>query len=138
MPLQPKNTPHKLGMGTLYPTGKSSALTGKLTQRIGLPPESLFLHPCTEEETIKATKKLSMKKSKGPDDIPCFILFKNVDILARVITHCINYTFETGIFPTCLKEALVIPIYKKKCRTLPTNYRPVSLLNALSKIVEKS
>ena len=103
----------------------------------GLPPESLFLHPCTEEETIKATKKLSMKKSKGPDDIPCFILFKNVDILARVITHCINYTFETGIFPTCLKEALVIPIYKKKCRTLPTNYRPVSLLNALSKIAEK-
>ena len=41
------------------------------------------------------------------------------------------------MFPECLKTALVIPLYKKKSRSDCMNYRPVSLLNSLSKIIEK-
>ncbi len=43
----------------------------------------------------------------------------------------------TGIFADKLKIAKIIPIYKKDKDTLFTNYRPISLLPALSKIFEK-
>ena len=79
----------------------------------GLPPESLFLHPCTEEELLKTTKTLAKKRSKGPDSIPWFILLSNIEYMKNIVTHSINHTLSTGIFPSCLKEALVVPIYKK-------------------------
>ena len=103
----------------------------------GQPPDSMFLHPCTQEEISKAVKALAKKKSKGPDSIPCNVLFANVDHIIQPLIHCINASFVTGIFPDCLKTALVIPLYKKKNRAECTNYRPVSLLNSLSKIIEK-
>ena len=103
----------------------------------GQPPDSMFLHPCTKEEILKATAALAKKSSKGPDAIPCNILFSNVDLITTPLIHCINASFESGIFPDCLKTALVVPLYKKKSRTDCTNYRPVSLLNSLSKLIEK-
>ena len=52
-------------VGTTQAATIPHTYTDPLSFLRGLPPESLFLHPCTEEETIKATKKLSMKKSKA-------------------------------------------------------------------------
>ena len=103
----------------------------------GEPPNSMFLHPCNTEEVIKAVKALAKKPSKGPDTIPCNILFNSVDTIMQPLIHCINDSFVSGIFPDCLKTAMVIPLYKKKSRNDCTNYRPVSLLNSLSKIIEK-
>ena len=48
-----------------------------------------------------------------------------------------NEALEKGIFPNCLKLALVVPVYKKAEKSNPTNYRPVSLLTIFSKILEK-
>ena len=49
----------------------------------------------------------------------------------------INKSFETGIFPDLLKLAKIVPIYKAKDNKVLTNYRPISLLQILSKIFEK-
>ena len=95
----------------------------------GEPPDSMFLFPCTTEEIGKAVKALAKKGSKGPDDIPCNLLFNSLDLIINPVKHCMNSCFETGEFPDCLKTAMVIPLYKKKNRELCTNYRPVSLLN---------
>ena len=48
-----------------------------------------------------------------------------------------NSSFEHGIFPSQLKIAKVIPIHKSGDSTDVTNYRPISLLSAFSKVVEK-
>ena len=55
-------------------------------------------------------------------------------------SHCtliIRQVIHTGIFPEQLKIAKVIPIYKKDDDTIFSNYRPISILPAISKIIEK-
>jgi len=52
------------------------------------------------------------------------------------ITHLINKSFVIGIVPQDLKIAKVIPIYRSFDQSLRQNYRPLSLLTAISKILE--
>ena len=103
----------------------------------GLPPESMFLSPTDKDELIKESKKLNKKKSSGWDNIPSFLLLEAIQELAPILAHCINDSFAKGNFAQCLKLAIVVPLHKKSEKTNPTNYRPVSLLTAFSKIIEK-
>ena len=59
------------------------------------------------------------------------MILNNVKELKGVLAECVNASLTTGTFPDCLKQANVIPLFIKKDRTDPTNYRPVSLLNSL-------
>ena len=111
--------------------------TDPLSYLRGLPPEAMFLGPTDREEILKESKKLNKKKSSGWDGIPSFILLDTLPVMTEVFTHCINESFRQGIFPDCLKLAHVVPIHKKAEKTNPTNYRPVSLLSAFSKVFEK-
>ena len=56
--------------------------------------------------------------------------------MGSCLTLSINQTLSTGIFPKKLKIAKVIPIFKKEEKTLIKNYRPISILPVMSKIVE--
>ena len=56
--------------------------------------------------------------------------------LSSSITLIINQSLNTGIFPERLKIAKVIPIYKKDDAKMFENYRPISILPAISKILE--
>ena len=58
--------------------------------------------------------------------------------LSSSITLIINQSLNTGIFPERLKIAKVIPIYKKDDAKMFENYRPISILPAISKILEKT
>jgi len=53
------------------------------------------------------------------------------------LTHIANKSISTGIFPERLKYSIVNPVYKKGDKTSPANYRPISLLTAFSKVLEK-
>ena len=48
-----------------------------------------------------------------------------------------NQSLKSGIFPTKLIIAKVTPIHKKGCKKLQTNYRPISVLPTISKILER-
>ena len=50
----------------------------------------------------------------------------------------INHVLETGIFPDDWKKAKVHPIFKSDERNIPSNYRPISILPAISKIIERA
>ena len=52
------------------------------------------------------------------------------------MTLIINQTLSTGIFQSKLKTTKVIPVYKKNDKTLLKNYRPISVLPVVSKIIE--
>ena len=60
-----------------------------------------------------------------------------MDHIAKPISDIINNSFETGIFPSRWKMALVKPLPKVNIPNGPSDFRPISLLPAISKIIEK-
>lgn len=98
---------------------------------------SMFLQKVEEKEITKIISSLNEKKAAGDDEIkPKFLKICNPH-LSKQLTHIINLSFTTGIVPEKLKIAKVIPIYKKNDHTDPNNYRPISLLSIINKIMEK-
>ena len=51
--------------------------------------------------------------------------------------HIVNLSFDKGIFPSVLKDSLVVPIYKSGDYDNPNNYRPITINSSLSKIIER-
>ena len=58
-------------------------------------------------------------------------------VITKPLTLIINQSINTGIFPDRLKLAKIIPIHKKNDLHVIENYRPISLLPAISKVFEK-
>jgi len=98
---------------------------------------SLFFIPTNENEILDIVRSFKMSKSCGYDGISVFLLKKISHCLASPLVHICNLSLSTGIFPDSLKIAKVIPIYKKDDSTQIKNYRPISLLPVISKILEK-
>ena len=78
-----------------------------------------------------------MNKSLGPNSVPIYIIKIYIRFFSEKLSHIINLSFATGIFPDLCKIAKVIPLFKKDNELLCKNYRPISLLPIFSKIFEK-
>ena len=97
---------------------------------------SMFLYPAIDTECSIIIQNLKNSK-QDLDTLPVAILKEHSHILSPVIADLINVCFSTGVFPLLFKKATVISIFKKGDKTNPSNYRPISLLPLLSKILEK-
>ena len=97
---------------------------------------SFFLTPTTDNEVLSVISLLK-KSSSGYDNITSDLLKSSSYIILPSLVHIINLSFSTGIFPSELKIANVIPLFKAGNLAYFTNYRPVSLLSTLSKVFEK-
>ena len=94
-------------------------------------------HTVSTDYVKKVLGKLKSKSSSGHDGISSLLLKEINDIIAEVTTLIINQSLSTGIFPDKLKLAKVVPVFKKDNPHQLGNYRPISLLPAISKIFEK-
>ena len=98
---------------------------------------SLFLAPTTPTEVLNLIAELPNKKSAGYDKINN-ILLKNLKLeLAEPLGIVFNKSMNEGIFPDAMKLTDTVPLYKSKERYIKDNYRAISLLITLSKILEK-
>ncbi len=94
--------------------------------------------PLTEAEVSKLL--LSSHPTTCPlDPIPSHLLQAISPTLLPALTHIINTSLLTGIFPTAFKQARVTPLLKKPTlnTSLLENYRPVSLLPFIAKTLER-
>lgn len=98
---------------------------------------SLYFRPTDSNEIINTINSLKPKKSSGHDGVNALLLQQIKFAISSPLSIAINKSIETGIFPSKLKIAKVIPIYKSKDKQNFTNYRPISLLPTISKIYEK-
>ena len=76
-------------------------------------------------------------KKTGPNSIPNKVIKLISNYISTPIMNICNKTFTTGIFPEILKTSKVIPIHKKDSKLKVSNYRPISLLSDINKILEK-
>ena len=97
---------------------------------------SFFLDPVSSVEISYHIKNLKNSK-EDVDTISIPILKENCEFLALIFADLVNTCFQTGIFPKIFKKAIVTPLYKKDEPDVLTNYRPISKLPTLSKIIEK-
>ena len=98
---------------------------------------SLSNSPVTRTEIMDAIVQLQPKKSEDMFNLSMYTVKQFVASLIEPLYHIIFKSFETGEIPEQLKIAKVIPIFKTGDKTLPDNYRPISLLPNFSKIFEK-
>ena len=111
------------------------------------PLNTYLTSPCTSSFYFKYTNPsgilkiiegLKPKSSAGYDHLSSKVLKDIADIVSTPLSIIINQSLCSGIFPSKLKIAKVIPLFKKGDIQLFGNYRPISLLSSVSKVFEKA
>ena len=92
----------------------------------------------TNWEMTVAINKMKVGKAAGPDNIPVSAIKEFTPIIVSILTKIANSSLRLGHYPKCFKEAtcIVIPKPNKKSYREASSYRPISLLNHLSKLIE--
>ena len=94
-------------------------------------------NPLTRSEISDAIKSIKCKKTPDMYGISTFLISKFSLTLSGPLLHVFNLSLTQAIVPQQLKVAKVIPIFKSGDSDSPDNYRPISLLPAFSKILER-
>ena len=105
--------------------------------KVGTRP-SFVLSPVTSHFVRKQLSSLDPKKAIGIDGLSPLFLRDATDRILAPVTHIINMSITTETVPSAFKEAKVVPLFKKGSKLDPGNYRPVSILSTLSKIMERA
>ena len=91
----------------------------------------------TEIDVMDQLAIINTNKAYGPDGVPPRLLKEAKNVISKPLSHLFNKSLQTHSFPKMWKMANVLPIFKKGDKNTLGNYRPISLLNSMSKIFEK-
>lgn len=99
--------------------------------------KNFFFFPIMPEEVLKVIRSLKNRNGSGHDMVSLKILEVVAEQISNHVAYLVNLSVTTGEFPSVLKTAKTIPVHKKKSKDDISNYRPISLLSTLSKIIER-
>jgi len=89
----------------------------------------------TVDEIVSYVDSLSKDKAIF-DDVPLRILKAATPSIAEPLAHIVNLSLKTGVVPSMCKKARVTPLHKSGDKSDPNNYRPISILPFIGKIIE--
>lgn len=98
--------------------------------------DQLSLEPVSCQNVLDIIQNLN-NTGPGADDISGKLLKQLGPYLVTEITYLMNLCLENQIFPDILKIAIVKPLFKSGSSNLFTNYRPISILPVISKVLER-
>ena len=96
---------------------------------------SIYFYPVTEHEIDLLLRNLPNKNSSGHDNISNKLLKELASSITYPLQIIFNKSLDEGYFPNSMKKADVVPYSRVVRKT--TNYRPISLLLTISKLLEK-
>ena len=99
--------------------------------------DNTFLTTTTLNEIEVFIGSIKINKGVGPNSIPTKILKDYKSKFSKPLSDMINTSFTTGMLPSPIKVANIIPIHKKGDRLDCNNYQPISPLSNISKTFEK-
>ena len=91
----------------------------------------------TEEEVCSYLRNLNTHKATGLDGLSHKILKMSTYLIAPSLTKIFNKSLSSGMFPTKWKTSKIIPIYKSGAKCDVNNCRPIAILCAVSKVLER-
>ena len=97
----------------------------------------LSFHPVSLHDVLLLLRSIDITKATGSDDIPGVVLKNCASTLAPSLTQIFNASLECSSVPKSFKMSNVVPIFKAGDPCKATNYRPVSLLPIVSRLLEK-
>ena len=97
----------------------------------------LVFEKISNDSILKILKKIEISKAAGIDNLPGVFLRDGANVLATPVAQICNLSITLSSFPKKCKIAKLKPLYKKGSKTDPKNYRPISLLPLISKILER-
>ena len=98
---------------------------------------ALLLAPTDPYEISRIINKLGNKTSSGYDGISNIFLKQISAEICLPLSIIFNKSIESAVFPDSMKLGDIMPVYKSKDRASCTNYRPISLLPVVSKVLER-
>ena len=99
---------------------------------------SMYLKPVDENEIIRHIHSLKNNCAPGEDGISALLIKHIHKHVLKPLTYLLNLIFKTGIVPEYFKTSVITPIFKSGNKKQITNYRPISVINNFSKILEKA
>ncbi|GJQ80846.1 hypothetical protein Trydic_g14108 [Trypoxylus dichotomus] len=99
--------------------------------------ESIYIPDITEQELRSMIATMDKEKSPGYDNIMLADVTGTCDSISPALVRLINLSLRNAVIPSLLKVAVVTPIYKNGKKDAYTNYRPISVLSCIDKIIEK-
>ena len=100
-------------------------------------PSTFIFNFIDNRDILEACSKLKPKTSQGLDILSNKIIKQLFPKIPQVISKLVNLSFNNGLVPKQLKNARVITIYKDGGKSSFNNYRPISLISAFGKFIEK-
>ena len=116
------------------PKVKSETLT--LLSKIDLPDSTPFSFKTVTEDDVRKYIKSISTKAIGSDHLSLDMILPVLESITTVVTHIINFSLTCNVFPAQWKNAYVVPLPKTSNPTCVTEYRPISILPILSKVLE--
>ena len=87
-------------------------------------------------DVLKAITNMKDKITRTPENHPSYFIKRTSFAILEPLTFIFNLSLHSHSVPTQWKSSIIIPVHKKNNKSLPNNYRPISLTSSFSCIFE--